>query len=420
MDRNRAHAPAAAASNVGALSDDADSLTGVSCTSPGICTAVGHYVDSSGSTQAMTATLSGGTWTATELVLPAGATTTAGVQDAHLKAVSCTSPGICTAVGYYVDSSASTQAITATLTGGTWTATELTLPRGAAGDQNARLNAVSCTGPGACATVGTYTDGTGIGGIQDLTTQAMTATLSGGTWTAARLTLPAVAEATIDLQADAPSLIGVSCTSPAICTAVGGYYDSSANAQAMITVSEYTLGVRSLSLPGASVAVRYARTLPVTGGSGSRTYRLIAGHLPAGLALDPATGVISGVPTSVGHASVTVAVADAGPPAQADTYTFGITTGLGITGLSSARPRSGSILRFTITGVARNQTITVRLSKRGISIVKTVRAYGARVRVGLALIGAAGRHLPRGTYTLRASTRRGRATITGATTIRIS
>ena len=40
--------------------------------------------------------------------------------------------------------------------------------------------------------------------------------------------------------------------------------------------------------------------------------------------------------------------------------------------------------------------------------------------IGLALIGAAGRHLPKGTYTLRASTKRGHTTIVGATAIRIT
>ena len=74
----------------------------MSCTSPGNCTAVGFYVPSPGSSEPIVATEVSGAWAPVMPVgVPKGATP--GGFD-FLSSVSCPSAGNCTAVGKYVGS----------------------------------------------------------------------------------------------------------------------------------------------------------------------------------------------------------------------------------------------------------------------------------------------------------------------------
>jgi hypothetical protein len=52
--------------------------------------------------------------------------------------------------------------------------------------------------------------------------------------------------------------------------------------------------------PSAEVGVRFAKTATATGGSGTYTWSVSAGALPAGLVLDPANGTVAGTPTAAG------------------------------------------------------------------------------------------------------------------------
>ena len=56
-------------------------------------------------------------------------------------------------------------------------------------------------------------------------------------------------------------------------------------------------------LPGATVGTAYSQTVSATGGTGSYTYSVSAGALPAGLTLNASSGVISGTPTTAGGAA---------------------------------------------------------------------------------------------------------------------
>jgi hypothetical protein len=149
------------------------SLYGVSCTGPGACVVVGAYVDATGNSEAMAATERGGVWQRPRaLPLPPGAATHH--QEASLSSVACTAPGSCVAAGTYADTHGRRdyQAMLATDTGGAWArATRLALPADAntvAGRQKASLNALTCTAPGECVTVGYFTDANGRNDYQAL------------------------------------------------------------------------------------------------------------------------------------------------------------------------------------------------------------------------------------------------------------
>jgi large repetitive protein len=75
-------------------------------------------------------------------------------------------------------------------------------------------------------------------------------------------------------------------------------------------------------LPG-TVGVFYSRPVEVTGGTGTLTWTISAGTLPANLNLNQINGVISGTPTAEGTSSFTVRVQDSG--GLADTQDLSIT-----------------------------------------------------------------------------------------------
>lgn len=80
-----------------------------------------------------------------------------------------------------------------------------------------------------------------------------------------------------------------------------------ASTQALtITVA---LALLTASLPNGTVGTAYTTTLQAGGGTPPYTWS-VTGTLPAGLTLDPGTGIISGTPTAAATSSFTVGVAD--------------------------------------------------------------------------------------------------------------
>ncbi|MGO4701983.1 putative Ig domain-containing protein [Dyella sp. 2RAB6] len=90
-----------------------------------------------------------------------------------------------------------------------------------------------------------------------------------------------------------------------------------------VTVNAPAIVFTRTTLPGGQVSVAYSQTVSASGGSGSFTYSLTTGALPAGIALSSA-GVISGTPTTAGNFSFTITATDTFGFTGSQAYTVGI------------------------------------------------------------------------------------------------
>jgi hypothetical protein len=197
-------------------------LTGVSCTRPGSCVAVGGYTTLAGSAEAMAETESVGHWKRAVIIRsPANAGSN---PQAHLAAVSCPKAGDCVAVGGYTTTSGGTDVMAVAEVRGTWgRAREIRMPANSPAEPFAELYSVSCPSDGRCMAVGSYST-TADRGLP------LTVAESGGHWRRAiGLTgLPADA-ANANQQA---TLNAVTCKGRS-CVAVGAYVNAAGGSLAM-------------------------------------------------------------------------------------------------------------------------------------------------------------------------------------------
>jgi len=72
------------------------------------------------------------------------------------------------------------------------------------------------------------------------------------------------------------------------------------------------ISITSGTPPTGEVNIPYSHQFTATGGSGSYSWQVVAGILPAGLTLNPSSGLLSGTPTAAGtFANITVEVTSA-------------------------------------------------------------------------------------------------------------
>lgn len=100
-----------------------------------------------------------------------------------------------------------------------------------------------------------------------------------------------------------------------------------------LTVAAPTLSLAPASLPAPVAGVPYSQSFTASGGTAPYTFAVAAGTLPAGLSLNPSTGVLGGTPSAPGSHTFTVRVSDsstgAGAPYTA-TRVFTLATGQGM------------------------------------------------------------------------------------------
>jgi hypothetical protein len=199
-------------------------LTGVSCTSPGSCVAVGGYTNSGQNEEPMAVTRAGGHWRrAVAIMAPANADAN---PAAHFTAVSCPKAGDCVAVGTYTTKALDDEVMAATEVRGRWSrAAQVPMPANSSVQPVAELYSVSCASTRDCVATGSYGDSQG----RDY---PLIETYSRGRWRAIGLTkLPPGAEGTNQ----SATLNGVSCTTHG-CTAAGSYESTHGIPAAMIAV----------------------------------------------------------------------------------------------------------------------------------------------------------------------------------------
>ena len=241
-----------------ASSDPSPSFGSVSCTSTGNCTAVGSYSDSSGDTQGLLLTESGGVWRqGVEAVLPANA---ASNPNASLSSVSCSSPGSCTAVGVYVDSSNSPEGLLLSEHSGVWSnGVEAILPgnvaTGGTGISDhglcdprspcVNLTSVSCAAAGECAAVGSYN-------ASSVGEEGLLLNETSGVWTqGVEAALPAT-----PFTSPNANLSSVSCVSAGDCSAVGSYNGSGSGQGLLVSENSgrWATGIEATPPAGAAAS----------------------------------------------------------------------------------------------------------------------------------------------------------------------
>ena len=171
-------------------------LNAVSCSSPGACTAVGVF-DNLPGTGTLVERWNGTSWSIQASANPAGAFTSV------LFGVSCPAAAFCVAVGNYQNRTGRHVIMAEAWNGSSWSVMPAPPPAGA---RRSFLNGVSCTSATACTAVGSYQTRSG----KHVT---LAERWNGTTWSRQ----PTPNRATPPRSA----LAAVSCTSASACTAVG-------------------------------------------------------------------------------------------------------------------------------------------------------------------------------------------------------
>jgi hypothetical protein len=189
------------------------SLGDVSCVSAMSCVMVGSATEPAGA-RVVIDTWNGAKWTMHAAVLPKG------MAEAGFYGLSCVSATFCQAGGMFISSSFAVAPLLASWNGKTVTMTKAPAPKGASTPQ---VTDVSCASATSCVATGVSLSSSASYGFTDV--------LTGKTWKSATIAWPKGSGSSV--------LLGVSCTSPRNCVAVGqdGIPNINANGGKAVAVS---------------------------------------------------------------------------------------------------------------------------------------------------------------------------------------
>ena len=222
-------------------------IAAVSCAGRGSCSAGGSYLDRSGGERAFVISEVNGTWGSAREV-PG----TAAYRDASVTALSCASPGNCSAGGLYQPTAESRLMFVASEATGSWGLARpipgiSSIPRFGMGG----ITSISCASPGNCSAGGSYqVPDPKIAGVFNF--QAFVISQQNGTWGAA-IEVPGTAA--LNQGGDA-QVASVSCPSPGNCSAGGSYRSRGGRSRAFVVGEVNGTWGRASQVPGTAALMR--------------------------------------------------------------------------------------------------------------------------------------------------------------------
>ena len=179
---------------------------------------------------------------------------------------------------------------------------------------------------------------------------AQTVTASGGTGSYTFSVSAGALPAGLSLNASTGALNGTPGSSAASTFTITATDGSGATGSRAYSVTiNAAISVNPASLPNGVVAVAYAQTVSATGGTGSYTYSVSAGSLPAGLALNASSGVITGTPTATATSSFTITATDGNGATGSRAYSVTINASIAVNPASLPAGTVGSAYSQTVT-----------------------------------------------------------------------
>ena len=117
---------------------------------------------------------------------------------------------------------------------------------------------------------------------------------------------------------------------------------TSSPATVTVTIGAPTIGISPTVLSATTASVPFTTSLSASGGNAPYTYSITSGSVPSGLALNPATGSLSGIPSAAGPYTFTVTATDANSATGSRSYSGTVQVAQPVAGALSATVAANS------------------------------------------------------------------------------